>query len=208
MATSLRITKSALATYLQYAEAGRLVVIDTETTGLSRADEVVQIAAIEYVNGRETRAFNTFVCPSCPISPGAEAVHHLSRAFLKKNGCAPAEALARFYAFLGDDALVVGHNLRFDLNMIRGECDKFGRPRESANLRFCDTLALAKKLVPGQAHYRLGYLIESLKLTGVNNHCAQDDARACAALFFFLMTQVPRPGEYIYTPVDETDSSI
>ena len=197
-----RASRRALAEYAARAANGRVVVFDTETTGCGNNDEIVEIAAVEYINGERTRDFCVYVNPSCPIDPRAEAVHGLTKAFLEVNGVAPQEALERFFDFLGGNVLAVAHNIRFDTRMVRNECRKFGYAAAPEGVSFCDTLALAKKLVPGLAHYRLGTLVEALGLDGENTHDALDDTLACAELFFNLVGRIPREGEFAYIPDD------
>ena len=50
-----RVTQDALLSYVQFAERGRVIVFDTETTGISNADEIIQLAAAEYVCGKLER---------------------------------------------------------------------------------------------------------------------------------------------------------
>lgn len=185
-----RITKQALKRYHQAATQGRVVVFDTETTGISAYDEIVQIAAAEYVAGEFTRSLTLYVNPSCEMNPAAEAVHGLSLEFLAENGLNPVSALESFFEFLGDDVLLVAHNLAFDFRMLQNECRKFDYAATLEHIDFCDTLALARKTVPGLDHYRLSFLIEALKLNGSNSHDALDDTLACAELFFELMRRV------------------
>lgn len=195
-----RVTQEALANYKVYASHGRVVVFDTETTGISHDDEIIQIAAAEYVRGELTRTLNLYVVPSCPIHPEAEAVHHITMPFLVENGISPTDALDRFFSFLGRDALLVAHNIRFDFRMLQNECRKFSYVADPDALSFCDTIALAKKLVPGLEHYRLSYLIEAIGIPGVNSHDALDDTLACGALFFDLVRRIPTTDDYIYEP--------
>ena len=88
----MRICANTLPQIAEYARSGRVVVFDTETTGCSRYDEICQIAAVEYVNGVQTRTFNSYICPSCEMNPWAEGVHGLSLDFLSEHGLAPEEA--------------------------------------------------------------------------------------------------------------------
>lgn len=120
----MRICANTLPQIAEYARSGRVVVFDTETTGCSRYDEICQIAAVEYVNGVQTRTFNTYICPSCEMNPWAEGVHGLSLDFLAKHGLAPEEAMRQFFEFLGSDVLLVAHNNKFDIRMLDQECEK------------------------------------------------------------------------------------
>jgi len=186
-----------------HAQTGRVVVFDTETTGMSNDDEIVQIAAAEYDGGELTRTLNLYVAPTCEINPHAEEAHGLSRDFLDANGISPADALEQFFDFLGQDAYLVGHNVHFDLRMLRNECRKFNYVADVEAIAHCDTIALAKQLVPGQPSYSLGNLIAALGVEGENSHDALDDTLACGALFFDLVRRIPTPGEYVYERIME-----
>ena len=51
----MRVTATNIPVFRDYANNGRVVVFDTETTGCTVHDEICQIAAAEYVNGEQTR---------------------------------------------------------------------------------------------------------------------------------------------------------
>lgn len=183
----MRICANTLPQIAEYARSGRVVVFDTETTGCSRYDEICQIAAVEYVNGVQTRTFNSYICPSCEMNPWAEGVHGLSLDFLAKHGLAPEEAMRQFFEFLGSDALLVAHNNKFDMRMLNQECGKFDLCFAPDGIETCDTVALARHLRPGLDSYSLANLIEALRIDGINSHDAIDDTLACAGLFFKLL---------------------
>ena len=171
----------------RYARNGRVVVFDTETTGGSACDEICQIAAVEYVCGIKVRTLALYICPTCEMNPWAEEVHGLSLEFLQEHGIAPEEAMRRFFEFVGEDALLVAHNAKFDLRMLRQECAKFDLEFGPDGIDACDTLALARQLRPDLECHALSYLIDALGIDGVNSHDALDDALACAGVFFKLM---------------------
>lgn len=185
-----RVTATALENYVRYAKSGRVVVFDTETTGIDADDQIIQLAAVEYVEGVETRRLCLYLLPSRRIHPAAEAVHHISRAFLEKNGIAQYEALERFFDFVGDDALLVAHNIRFDWRMLESTCRAAEFSRSPRKLTCCDTIALARHIVPGLEHYRLSFIVPALGLKGSNTHDALDDTLACAELFFALVRRI------------------
>ena len=188
----MRITNRNINRIIEYARYGRVVAFDTETTGMDKFDEICQIAAVEYVNGVRGRTFGVYLQPSCEMNPFAEAVHGLSMDFLSEHGIAPVEGMTRFFDFLGTgDMLLVAHNIRFDLRMARQECRKFGIQSDVSPFATCDTVALARVLCPALPSYRLGRLIETLAIEGINSHDALDDACACGSLFFHLIGSVP-----------------
>lgn len=189
--SGMRISANNIEKIRQYAANGRVVVFDTETTGCFRHDEICQIAAVEYIGGVRARTFSVYVCPTCEMNPWAEAVHGLSLDFLSEHGIAPEEAMRQFFEFLGSDVMLVAHNNRFDMRMLRQECAKFELSFAPEGLETCDTLALARHMRPGLEHYKLSSLISELGIDGVNSHDALDDALACAGVFFTLLDQGP-----------------
>ena len=184
----------------RYAKEGRIVFFDTETTGLDSDDEIVQISAVEYVDGRKARTYNAYIRPTLDEDRNiAEDIHGCTWDFLKRRGKSPSDALAGFFELLGDgNALVVAHNLRFDMRMLRQECGVSGREWDVRGLGLvgCDTLSLAKRLHPeflwrsGGCGYSLGTLVDVFRLKAVNSHRAMDDTNACAKLFFALVKEL------------------
>ena len=183
----MRINEDSIEAIRRYATDWRVVVFDTETTGCAWYDEICQIAAAEYVCGEPTRTFSAYICPTCEMNPWAEGVHGLSMDFLAEHGLAPEEAMRQFFEFLGSDVMLVAHNNRFDMRMLRQECSKFELCFAPEGLETCDTLSLARHMRPGLDHYKLSSLISELGIDGVNSHDALDDALACAGLFFKLL---------------------
>lgn len=183
----MRITKATIPALSARASSGRVVVFDTETTGCSCWDEICQIAAVEYVDGIPRRTLALYIRPSCRMNPFAEAVHGLSMDFLRLNGHEPAEAMRRFFEFVGENVLLVAHNAAFDLRMLRQECGKFGLSFVPSGLETCDTLALSRHLLPDLPSHSLGALIDALGIDASNSHDALDDTLACAGVFFKLL---------------------
>ena len=183
----MRIKPENLPLIHRYAAHGRIVVFDTETTGMTNDDEICQIAAVEYEHGRECRNMAEYLTPACPMNPYAEQAHGLSLDFLRQNGVPPAIGLDRFLAFLGGDVLLVAHNLRFDMRMLNKACVHYGIEQDGAAIETCDTLALARYAMPELGCYTLANLVDTLGVEGVNSHDALDDARACAGVFFKLI---------------------
>src|SRR3954470_2107815 len=130
----------------------REIVFDTETTGLSPTDghRLVEIGCIEMINRVETgRTFHSYVNPSRPMPPEAQAIHGLSDAFLADK---PQFAAIHneLLAFIGD-ARLVAHNAAFDFAFLNAELDQCGRPGLGPE-RMVDTLALARVRHPGAKH--------------------------------------------------------
>jgi len=165
---------------------GRIVVLDTETTGVNTLeDEIIQIFAIEIIDGKKGREFYYFLKNTIPVG-NSEKVHHISDEHLKKEGRNPKEVLEELKQFINDD-VVVGHNVNFDLNMIYEN----GK-RHSVDFDFkeyYDTLDMARRLVTDVINHKLGTLVKRFDLT-VATHDARDDVLATVDLLDVLLSML------------------
>jgi DNA polymerase III subunit epsilon len=130
----------------------RLVVLDTETTGLNArlGDRIVEIGCIELVNRRLTgRHFHRYVNPQRAIEEGALRVHGITDEFLADK---PAfEGVAdEFLEYVRDAELVI-HNALFDVEFLNEELKRLGRGLLTDYVaRVHDTLGHARELHPGK----------------------------------------------------------
>ena len=131
----------------------RQIVLDTETTGLatSQGHRVIEIGCVELVNRRITvNNYHTFLNPDRDIDEGAERVHGISRADLET---APrfAEIVDGWLAFIRGAELVI-HNAEFDVGFLEYELElmQHDKPKITHHSTVLDTLAVARKLHPGQ----------------------------------------------------------
>jgi DNA polymerase-3 subunit epsilon len=125
------------------------VLFDTETTGLDPAlgHRVVEIAAIELINGLPTRNyFHALIDPERDIPEDAQRIHGISAAQLRGKPRF-AEIAPTLLAFFGDGELVA-HNAPFDFAFLDAEFMRLGLPMLDP-ARMIDTLALAKARFPG-----------------------------------------------------------
>jgi DNA polymerase-3 subunit epsilon len=131
----------------------RQIVLDTETTGLEPAagHRVIEIGCVELVNRRPTsNRFHRYINPEREVDRGALEVHGIENDFLATQPKF-AEIAAELIEFVRGAELVI-HNADFDVEFLNHELRRLpGMPRE---IRDCcgvlDTLALARKLHPGQ----------------------------------------------------------
>lgn len=99
----------------------KLIVLDTETTGLADHDQVIQIGIID--RGRYN-LLNTLVQPTVPIHPKAAAVHGITEEQLTD-----APKLTDLWPALTDafmDAAVLGYNVQFDKRLLSQSCKAQG----------------------------------------------------------------------------------
>lgn len=107
----------------------REVVLDTETTGKSErsGDRVVEIAAIEIVNGEKTgRVFHTLINPDRDIPDEVVRVHGITNEKVK-NSPKFKDIMPDFISFIRG-AKIVGHNVIFDEKFLNNELSLAGHP--------------------------------------------------------------------------------
>jgi DNA polymerase III epsilon subunit-like protein len=146
-----------------------IVVFDTETTGLSCMDEIVQLAA----QSTESR-FNGYCCPSVKFNTKASSVNKLAcRANKLYQGgqlvktVTKRELLLDFLQFLeghGKRILLVAHKADFDLRILWSELkaqdliDQF----LAQFLGYCDSINFFKSKLPELSSYTLGSVCKHL----------------------------------------------
>lgn len=130
----------------------RQIVLDTETTGLEPAEghRIIEIGCIELDNRRVTgRRFHQYLQPDRPIDEGAVEVHGITDEFLADKPRF-GDIVDDFMEFVRGAELVI-HNAPFDVGFLNHELGivgQYGRIEEHCGV--LDTLALARKLHPGQ----------------------------------------------------------
>jgi DNA polymerase-3 subunit epsilon len=165
----------------------RFIAFDLETTGtVPGVDTIVEIGAVRFVNGLPESVFATLVDPLRPIPPGASAVNGISDEMVKGKPVIES-LLAPFAEFCGDDPLVA-HNAPFDTQFLIAEIKKFETPAPRGIV--LDTLPIARKVFPGLPNYRLGTLVQNLKIPTSDFHRAEEDATYCGKLFLELLKRI------------------
>ncbi len=167
----------------------RQIVLDTETTGLELSDghRIIEIGCVELVHRRPTgRHWHRYLKPGREVDPGALAVHGITNEFLATQPSF-AEVAAEFLAFV-DGAELVIHNAEFDLGFLDAELASTGIAGPLADrCRVLDTLALARRLHPGQRN-SLDALCKRYNVdnSGRDLHGALKDARILADVYLAM----------------------
>ncbi len=162
-----------------------LVVIDTETTGTDpKMSDLLEIAAVKIKGTKVVDRWSTFVNPGRPII--GNQMHGITDKDV--NGApSPKEAADKLLAFVGD-ALIVGHNVGFDLGFIEeAKGDGF---RFQAGT-YIDTLVIARDGYPGAESYKLGDLAKFFGVELSQSHRALPDAEATANLLLWFANDLP-----------------
>ena len=183
-----------LKDFISAFETRDIVVFDTETTGLNVfEDDIVQIAATKIRKGcaDESQTFQIFIRTDKEIPAMlGELENPLIEALKLHTLHAPAEALQRFLAFVGD-AILLGHNATFDYQILANNLRRYLPSVSLAQLHpdYFDTLKLVRLLRPDLKNYKLKNLLEELQLEGENTHLADADVQATVNLVHFCYEQ-------------------
>ena len=172
------------------ANTKRLIILDTETTGLSPQDghRIIEIGCVEMIKRRLTgNRFHTYINPNRTIDQGAIAVHGITNEFLQDKPVF-TQIADEFIEFIHGAELVI-HNAPFDVGFINHEFSKLGEKIGTVTdySTVFDTLAYARKKHPGQRNS----LDALCKRYGIDNshrdlHGALLDAEILADVFLLM----------------------
>lgn len=157
-----------------------LLFLDTETTGLSNKDRLIQVAwklrsplSLEVIEPR-----NEYFKPPVPISFDSMATHHVTNEFIAEKPSFDGSECKRFLLDHAKDSILVAHNAPFDMRMLEAEGVEFRN--------FIDTQRVAMHLIESDS-YKMQYLRYSLdlKVRGTA-HDALGDVNVLIGLFDHL----------------------
>jgi DNA polymerase III subunit epsilon len=160
-------------------------VLDIETTGGDRnVDLITEIGMVKVRAGEFLGTLQTLINPGRAIPPMITMLTGISESMVVR---APAidAVLPAMIEFLGD-AVVVGHNVGFDMAFINAALVRRGDPEITNPV--IDTLPLARRLIREEVpDCRLGTLASRFRLDHRPSHRALDDALATTDLLHFLL---------------------
>lgn len=170
-----------------------VLVLDTETTGLDVAsDRIVSIGAVRLHGTRTYRStsFDRLVNPGRPIPPRSTAVHGITDAMVAE--AEPFAAVFEELLELLEGTVIVGHNIPFDLAMLRRECALAGIDwQPPAHL---DTLPIVVAHDPALASFDLERLAERFGVDVHGRHTALGDCLVTAEIYARLVPQLIERG--------------
>lgn len=158
-----------------------VVVLDTETTGLSVRDcELIEISAAR-LRGREVvDRFDTFVHPHGPIPEEIIKLTSITNADVA-DAPAAVDAVAALEMFVGGSP-VIAHNATFDRSFIESVP---GGIRVSGI--WIDSLALSRIALPRLASHKLSFMADLFGCSAVS-HRANADVEALCGVWRILLT--------------------
>ena len=142
--------------------------MDVETTGFSRHDRIVEFACVTVVDGAVVEEYETLIQPE--RDPGPVHVHGITPEMLQS--APPFETVAGDISSRLDGAVLVAHNISFDVRMLRQEAARLGGPEFDPGQGLCTYKLTKQKLALAAAAAGLP----------APNHTALTDARTVAVL--------------------------
>ncbi len=167
----------------------RLIVLDTETTGLSAeaGDRIIELGCVELYNRKLTGSdLHIYFNPERESHEDALKVHGLTSDFLRDK--------PRFATLANDvieylrDAELIIHNAAFDVSFLNKELELAGLPPLRTFVgEITDTLAMAKSVYPGKRN-SLDALCDRFGVDRSNRtfHGAKLDAQLLADVYINL----------------------
>jgi len=126
------------------------VILDTETTGASETDRIIQLGYI-VLGSKEIEVQNEFCSSQVPISFGAMEVHGITPDMIEgKPSCVEMSAYKRLLELNTPENYIIIHNAPFDLGMLEKE-------GFDTQMKVIDTLRVARHILPDEEAHRLQY---------------------------------------------------
>lgn len=154
-----------------------IYIIDTETSGLGPTAGVCEIAWLKLDDNLNViDEVCSLVNPETPIEAGAQAVHGISDDAVKG-----MPTLATFAPLFEQPLTAVGHNVKFDLRMLKSVL--------TPDASLC-TLALARQALKDVTNHKLETLQKELGLSVQKSHSALGDVHTCRELLILLLDRL------------------
>ena len=172
-----------------FAKYDRLVLFDTETTGLLyNRDEIIEFAAVvvEQANGIPTviREYDELVSlsPGMFVPPKIEQLTGISTQDIRERGLPKTRICRDIAEMIQGNTLLLAYNAHFDLSFLFYMLLRDGDPAILKGKDKLDLLTVYKDRRPYP--HRLSNAIDAYGLTGkvVNSHRAVDDVIATVAV--------------------------
>lgn len=165
--------KISVSTIKEIRSLKDYVVLDVETTGLSKAcDQIIEIGILVVQDGKPAGQYEKLLNPGCHIPAAATKVNGITDEDVAD--CPSMFDVADTVWGVIDGKIVVGYNASFDVAFISRAMAVKGI---NGTIRYIDVLPLAKKAYKGLESYKLEAVAKSLGFNGTQKHRALDDAK-------------------------------
>ena len=173
------------------------IAVDLETTGLSpEKDFIIEIGAMKYENGVPVERFSSLVKPPVSISNRIYEITGIDDAMVAD---APdiGVVLKEFLAFVGEEQVLLGHNLRFDFGFLKTSAKRQGISFQKKGL---DTLLIARKALTELPQKKLADLSAFYGVTNPRAHRAFEDAVTTAKVYLRMYEEFGNTMPELFVP--------
>ena len=148
------------------------VVLDLEMTGLSaKSDQIIEIGAVKIKDNQVVETMECLVNPNCKIPTRVVELTGITDEMVQ-GGMDKDEAVEKLLDFI-DGWILVGQNITFGYSFLKQWAVNHKRPLTA---KACDTLKLARVLLPADQPKKLEKLCEYFGIERAREHRAMDDA--------------------------------
>lgn len=175
------------------------IAVDLETTGLSpENDYIIEIGALKYREGKCMGTFSRLVKPPVHISENITEITGIDNNMVEN---APTIELVMkdFLDFVGEEKVLLGHNLRFDYSFLKVHAKRLGY---SFPMKGLDTLGIARKFLKSLPKKNLGALCEYYQVINPCAHRAYEDAKTTAVIYAKLHNDFAKHSPEAFQPKD------
>lgn len=166
----------------------KLILLDTETTGVSSTDRIISLA-MKKLGREETTLYELFSIGEMKIPLEAMSVNNITNKMLE--GKRPISDYKSFIDNYLADSVIIAHNAKFDIGMLKNEHINLPINPETGEISQICTLKVAQNVVPWLPQYKLNYLRYYFEVEGdFHNHNAKDDVLILEWIFYHLFNKV------------------
>lgn len=173
------------------------IAVDLETTGLSpEKDFIIEIGALKYENGMPMQRFSSLVKPPVSISDRIYEITGIDDVMVAD---APdmGVVMNQFLEFVGEEQVLLGHNLRFDYSFLKTSAKRQGVSFQKKGL---DTLLIARKVLAQLPQKKLANLSEYYGIVNPRAHRAFEDAQTTAKVYLHMYEEFGKDAPELFLP--------
>lgn len=162
------------------------VAFDLETTGLSAVtDKIIELSAVKMQLGNVVDKFSEYINPGFPLSEFTTNLTSITDAMVA-NADSEENIIRRFREWCGD-AILVGHNVTFDIGFMNAAYARYQQSQISNPI--IDTLPFTRWLYPDYKSYRLGTIAKRFNINLEQAHRAIFDSETTGHIAWHLMKE-------------------
>lgn len=179
--------------YEELMTSESFTVIDIETTGYSpsKGSEIIEVAAVKIIRGREVNTMSTMIEPRNPVPNNISQITGIKQSDLKGQPTIE-KIIPELYHFIGN-SVIVAHNASFEERFLK---HFFRRSGYSLENEWICTMKLFRRLYPERKKMGLSAKLEDLtEFYGINftaeeHHRALPDTQVTSDAFLEMRKEV------------------